>query len=331
MLLGGLLALAIAATRVVLPYDEAFVRHDAASSWPRSTPGCWRSWPTTASALAGTMIAIGVLYLGLSLFGIRRGLHWAWVAVLGSAFAGFASFFLFLGFGYFDPFHAFVTAILFQFLLLGLSGRLGTPAPAAARPARRPALAAEPVGATAVRRPRRRACWGPGLVIAAHRQHVGVRAARTWSSCRRRPRRCGRRTRGWCRWWRTTGRASAACWSPAGWWCCCRRCGASGAASAGCGGRTCSAGGPAYAAAIGVHFAVGYTDLMHLTPAFGGSLLLAAGLGLAYPYLCEREAGGWGCGKRATSGRLRACPERHRRDGWHGCIPRCERGGCHPC
>jgi hypothetical protein len=48
------------------------------------------------------------------------------------------------------------------------------------------------------------------------------------------------------------------------------------------------AGGPAYVAAVGVHLAVGYTDFWHLTPAFGGSLLLAAGLGLAYPYLCER-------------------------------------------
>ena len=40
--------------------------------------------------------------------------------ILTSAFAGFGSFFLFLGFGYFDPFHAFVTAILFSFLLLAL-------------------------------------------------------------------------------------------------------------------------------------------------------------------------------------------------------------------
>ena len=56
--------------------------------------------------------------------GIRRGLHWAKTTVVASAFTGFLSFFLFLGFGYFDPLHAFVTAILFQFALmerLGLS------------------------------------------------------------------------------------------------------------------------------------------------------------------------------------------------------------------
>jgi hypothetical protein len=40
------------------------------------------------------------------------------VAVIASATIGALSFFTFLGFGYFDPFHAFVTAILTQFLLL---------------------------------------------------------------------------------------------------------------------------------------------------------------------------------------------------------------------
>lgn len=119
MVVGGLLALAIAGTRVVMPYDEAtvgmtrdqivlvnerllhFMRHD------RMT-------------LAGTMLAVGILYSALSVFGSRHGMHWAHVSIVASAFAGFASFFLFLGFGYFDPFHAFVTAVLLQLLLLAV-------------------------------------------------------------------------------------------------------------------------------------------------------------------------------------------------------------------
>jgi dihydroorotate dehydrogenase len=128
MLIGGALALAIAATRIVLPYDEAFVgltRDQFATINPRLLAFMAHD----RVSLAGTMLAIGVFYLGLSLYGIRRGLHWARVTVLSSAFAGFGSFFLFLGFGYFDPFHAFVTAVLFQFLLLALHGRLGTPVP----------------------------------------------------------------------------------------------------------------------------------------------------------------------------------------------------------
>src|SRR5436190_7683317 len=127
MLLGGTLALAIAATRVVLPYDEALCgmsREQLASINGRLLAFMAHD----RVSLAGTMVAIGVFYLGLALYGIRRGLLWAWVALLSSAFSGFVSFFLFLAFEYFDPFHAFVTAVLFQFLLLTLFGKLGTPA-----------------------------------------------------------------------------------------------------------------------------------------------------------------------------------------------------------
>jgi hypothetical protein len=119
MFFGGIMALIIACTRVVLPYDEALVglrRHQFAQINERLLAFMAHDRAT----LAGTMISLGVLYGGLSLFGIRRGLHWARIAVLSSAFAGFFTFFLFLGFGYFDPFHAFVTTILFQFLLLAV-------------------------------------------------------------------------------------------------------------------------------------------------------------------------------------------------------------------
>jgi hypothetical protein len=117
MIIGGIMAMIVATTRVVLPYDElmagltreqlaaindrllSFMRHDRVT-------------------LSGTMLAVGIIYVTLAWWGIRRGVHWAFVAVTASALAGFFSFFTFLGFGYFDPFHAFVTVILFQFLLL---------------------------------------------------------------------------------------------------------------------------------------------------------------------------------------------------------------------
>ena len=47
------------------------------------------------------------------------------------------------------------------------------------------------------------------------------------------------------------------------------------------------AGISAYAAAIIVHFAVGYTDAMHLFPAFAGLAILLVGLGLSYSYLAR--------------------------------------------
>jgi len=116
---GGIMAQIIAWTRVIMPYDEAitgltpteitdinsnlllFMRHDRVT-------------------LAGTMLCDGIIYGILSWFGVRRGLHWAHIAIVVSSLLGFFSFFLFLGFGYFDPFHAFVTAVLVQFIFLSL-------------------------------------------------------------------------------------------------------------------------------------------------------------------------------------------------------------------
>lgn len=123
MFVGGLLAMTIAATRIVLPYDEAMAgltRDELAAINPRLLPFMQHDRVT----LAGTMFAVGLLYMTLAYWGVRRGVHWAYVSIAASAFAGFFSFFSFLGFGYFDPFHAFVTAVLFQFLLLMMATRL---------------------------------------------------------------------------------------------------------------------------------------------------------------------------------------------------------------
>jgi hypothetical protein len=49
------------------------------------------------------------------------------------------------------------------------------------------------------------------------------------------------------------------------------------------------AGLPGYAAAIGVHYAVGYRSGFHLAPAFAGLALFVAALAAAYPSLCRRS------------------------------------------
>ncbi|HEV7222805.1 MAG TPA: hypothetical protein VGN42_08895 [Pirellulales bacterium] len=123
MLAGGLLAMLIATTRVVMPYDESMAglsRQQLSEVNDRLLSFMTHDRVT----LAGTMLAVGILYTALAWRGIRRGLHWAYLSVVLSAFAGFLSFFSFLGFGYFDPFHAFVTAILFQFLALTIHSDL---------------------------------------------------------------------------------------------------------------------------------------------------------------------------------------------------------------
>lgn len=284
MLFGSLLALAIALTRVVLPYDEAFVgmhRHELAAVNDRLLDFMAHD----RVSLAGTMIAIGVMYVGLSLFGVRRGLHWAQQSVFVSAITGFASFFLFLGFGYLDTFHAFVTAVLFQLLLLGLHSRLGTWIPDVAPPLRGD-------------RAWRRSLWGQ-LLLLCHGcgllgagvtiSVVGITevfvtqdlefmgtTARVLEEANARlvPLVAHDRATlggmllasGWVfllpvLW----GFRKGSAWL---WW------------------SLLIAGLSAYAAALGIHYTVGYRSLVHLLPAFAGLGTLLLGLGLSWSYLC---------------------------------------------
>src|SRR5690606_25647512 len=74
-------------------------------------------------SLAGTMISIGVIYSQLAKYGLRRKLHWAQTALFASGAVGFSSFFLYLGYGYFDPLHAAAAAVLFPLFLLSLRDR----------------------------------------------------------------------------------------------------------------------------------------------------------------------------------------------------------------
>jgi hypothetical protein len=238
-------------------------------------------------SLAGTMIAIGVMYVGLSIFGIRRGLHWARQAVFISAFTGFATFFFFLGFGYLDTFHAFVTGALLQLLLLGVHAQLGSYTPES-----RPDLRGDWIWEWSL--------WGQlllvihgfallaaGVAISA----VGVTqvfvhedlqfmhttaAALASANARLVPLVAHDRatfggmllSSGWvvllpALW----GYRRGSSWL---WW------------------TLLIAGLSAYAAAIGVHLVVGYMSLKHLLPAFGGLGLFLLGLFLSYPFFCRK-------------------------------------------
>jgi hypothetical protein len=288
MLGGGILALIIAATRVVLPYDEQFV-------------GMTRKQLTAVNSrllafmahdrvsLAGTMIGVGVFYVQLSVFGIRAGYAWARQAVLISAFAGFASFFLFLGFGYFDPFHAFVTAILFPFLLLTLYGNIGrsnTSYTADKTYVKKPSVVAKvgqwllvahgvalcsagviisSVGCTTVFVPEDLKFMhttaevittaNPRLLpLVAHDRAtfggmlLSSGIAMAWSA------------------WRGYGPGRPWLWV-----------------------MYLAAGLPAYLCAIGVHVVVGYHDWWHLTPAIAGCTIWGLGVLFSHRYLCERK------------------------------------------
>lgn len=285
MLIGGVLATSIAATRVVLPYDEAFLGMSR-DQLHTVNPRLVAFMAHDRVSLVGPMLTVGLVYVGLSVGGIRRGVHWAMVAVFASASVGFASFFLFLGFGYLDTLHAFVTACLLQLLLLGMHSELGTYTPTAP-----PSLRTD--------RAWRLAQWGQlllvghavavlvaGLVIST----VGVTVVFVHEDLEfmqttaehlkaANPRLVplvahDRATFGGMLVSTGVVLLLTSLWGfRAGngwlWW------------------TLLPAGVLGYAPAIAVHIAVGYTDGMHLLPAFTGLGVFLLGLALSHPYLCK--------------------------------------------
>ncbi|HEX6345248.1 hypothetical protein [Umezawaea sp.] len=70
--------------------------------------------------MAGTMVAIGVLYVGLAVGGVRRGWPWAREAYLASGWIGFPTLLYFLGFGFVEPLHTAVAVVLFPMFLVAV-------------------------------------------------------------------------------------------------------------------------------------------------------------------------------------------------------------------
>jgi|GEM_PF-163793 len=285
MMAGGLIAWMIAVTTVLLPYDEQFL----GMTWRQLRelhPHLLHFMSHDRITLAGTMISIGILYYMLARHGMRHGQHWARTAVLVSCLIGFPSFFLYLGYGYFDPLHAGAAIVLLPMFALSMRRNPD-------RPSR------EPVN---LRNDRlwRRAVWGQlcfvalgialavgGLTIAGVGiTRVFVPSDLVYLSL-------------------TTEQLDAI--NP-------RlipliahdRAGFGGALLADAAVLLATAlwgiqqgarwlwatlllgGAPAFYAAISVHFSIGYVDTIHLLPAYFALFLYAAGLILLYPYMMRK-------------------------------------------
>jgi hypothetical protein len=94
--------------------------------------------------MAGTMVAIGALYTGLAVGGIRRGWGWAREVYLLSGAIGFPTLFYFLVTGFVEPLHTATALVLFPMFVAGVRRAPHTPrwrlAPEGPEPERRRAL-----------------------------------------------------------------------------------------------------------------------------------------------------------------------------------------------
>jgi dihydroorotate dehydrogenase len=122
MVVGGILAWIIAVSTVLLPYDEAYlgVTREALQEL---NPNLLSFMSHDRVTLAGTMISIGIIYFFLGRFGLRYELHWSKTALMTSGIVGFSSFFLYLGYGYFDPLHAAVALLLLPMFIMAMRNK----------------------------------------------------------------------------------------------------------------------------------------------------------------------------------------------------------------
>ncbi len=286
LFVGGGATLALAASRVLLPYDESYLGLTSAAL-RRNLPNVFAFMAHDRGTLAGTMLGLGWLYALLAWQGVRRGRHGTRTAIIASALVGFASFFAFFGFGYFDTLHAFVAVALFQLTVQVMVGEEGDGPPP-------PEMADEEDARW------RRAQWAQllwvvhaaGLLIAGGViTFIGMTSVFVSEDLgflcftAQEAQALGEKMIGVI----AHDRASlggmllasgVAMLLPVLW--CFRR-----------GGRwlwwaIAGLGIPAYGASLGMHWAVGYTDWRHIVPALAGLLLWAGGLLLSRGYLCEK-------------------------------------------
>ncbi|ETI65898.1 beta/alpha barrel domain-containing protein [Neobacillus vireti] len=114
----GFIALFFSMTAIILPYDESFlglIRRDILDF----NPAILYFMAHDRMTLSGTMISGGIIYMQLSRHGIRFGHHWARKAVNIAGIIGFLGILLFIGYGYFDWLHGLFWLILLPLFIIG--------------------------------------------------------------------------------------------------------------------------------------------------------------------------------------------------------------------
>jgi hypothetical protein len=292
LVLAGGFAMFLAATGEFLPHDIRYLGMSAADLCSIDHCQIVRFMIHDRAAFGGALFAVGVLYAYLVLFPLRQRQAWAWWLLAISAGAGFGSFLAYLGYGYLDTWHGIGTLLLLPVFIIGLlrswrriDHRASPLVPRSAREL--PGLSARQragraclllgavgtafggltilwVGITDIFVPEDLAFMGlpaaqlqainPRLVPLMAHDRAGFGGAVFTLGL----------TAFFCLWCSPPTRAL---WEA-----------------------LLVSGGVALAAAIGVHWVVGYTDLWHLAPAFAAAASMIVGLALMVPPVTPARA-----------------------------------------
>ena len=125
MVCGGIGATLITVGPVLLGYDEDFLQ-TSVSGLRDINDNLVPFLQHDRITMAGCMAAIGFNDIGFAM-AMRRGWPWARAGFLAAGAVGFPTFFLFLGYKFFDPLHAAVAIGFFPLYLGGVFGRKVAP------------------------------------------------------------------------------------------------------------------------------------------------------------------------------------------------------------
>lgn len=120
LVLSGGFALFLSATGAFLPHDVAFLGMTPPQLCAVNQCRIVHFMLHDRVAFGGVLIAIGTLYLWLSHFPLADRKEWAWWALACSGISGFASFLCYLGHGYLDTWHGVATLALLPCFVGGM-------------------------------------------------------------------------------------------------------------------------------------------------------------------------------------------------------------------
>ena len=280
LVLSGLFALFLAVTGHFLPHDLAFLGMSSQDLHEIADGKLAHFMIHDRVAFGGVLIAIGVLYAWIAEFPLRAGHAWAWWILLLSGILGLASFFLYLGYGYLDTWHGVATLALLPCFIIGLVRSYSAlRIPFAPKSLLVPALAFDwrsPYGAGRALLLATAVCLALGgltimgvgvssVFVPQDLEFMGVTADQLHELNPRLVQLIAHDRAGF-----------------GGGLCCCGVtlffCVWCGRPSRGLWQAVLVTGLAGFGAAIGVHPAIGYTDFVHLAPAYLGALIFIAGV-----------------------------------------------------
>ena len=120
LVVSGLFALFLSATGTFLPQDVAFLGMDPKALCALHECRIVHFIFHDRVSFGGTLIAVGILYLWLIAFPLKRGEEWAWWTLALSSTIGFASFLCCLIYKYLDTWHGTASLALLPLYIFGL-------------------------------------------------------------------------------------------------------------------------------------------------------------------------------------------------------------------